>query len=118
MTELQSGDRTTGVQSVPMPNLNEEEIRALECLSNHYHSEGNCLYFRTIAEYAGIEPKRVRRIVRSLARKGYAEFVRGLFDDDGQAAGSGYCCTRAGYDRFQKIVEAEGAHQPNSVPTT
>ena len=43
-----------------------------------------------------LEKTQVRRSVRSLARKGLAEFVRGLFDDDGMVAGSGYCCTRAG----------------------
>jgi len=28
--------------------------------------------------------------------KGLAEYVRGLFDDDGMAAGSGCCATKAG----------------------
>lgn len=42
------------------------------------------------------ETREVRRIVRQLARKGLAEFYRGLFDDDGRLCGSGYCITKAG----------------------
>ena len=40
--------------------------------------------------------KEVRRSCRSLKKKGLAEFYRGLFDEDGKAAGSGYCATRKG----------------------
>jgi hypothetical protein len=84
--------------------MTENELRALEVLSDHYGAEGPCLYFRTIAEIGGIDPKKVRRAVRSLARKGYAEYVRGLFDDEGKTAGSGYCCTRAGVDAFAAVT--------------
>lgn len=86
--------------------LSDRELDALEVLADHYDAEGNCLYFKTIAESANIPLNRVRRTVRSLARKGFAEYVRGLFDSDGMVAGSGYCCTRAGYDLMQSSILA------------
>ena len=36
------------------------------------------------------------RYVRALARKGFAEYFRGLCREDGDFAGAGYCITRAG----------------------
>lgn len=39
---------------------------------------------------------KVRIYVRSLARKGLAEYVRGLFTEDGEVAGSGYSATYEG----------------------
>lgn len=81
--------------------LSEREKQALRVLAGAYHSEANCLYLSTIARLSEVEPKLIRRVVRSLARKGMAELVRGLFDDDGRIAGSGYCCTRAGREAMQ-----------------
>lgn len=89
-----------------MIKLSERETRALQVLSDHYHSDCNCLYLRTIAEHSGVEPKLIRRVVRSLARKGMAELVRGLFDDDGRIVGSGYCCTRSGYENRRGKTDA------------
>jgi monoamine oxidase len=40
--------------------------------------------------------KRIRRACRSLARKGLAEFHRGLWRESGEPGGSGYGATRAG----------------------
>lgn len=81
-----------------MIKLSERETRALQVLSDVYHSDCNCLYLKTIARLSGVERKIIRRVVRSLARKGMVELVRGLFDDDGRIAGSAYCCTQAGYE--------------------
>ncbi|WGG61901.1 hypothetical protein [Brucella intermedia] len=56
-----------------------------------------CANFKRIAQVANLEDiPEVRRIVRALARKGFAEFWRGLVTDDGDFAGAGYCITPAG----------------------
>ncbi len=56
-----------------------------------------CSNFKRIAQVANMEDiSEVRRIVRALARKGFAEFWRGLITDDGDFAGAGYCITPAG----------------------
>lgn len=80
--------------------LNTKEWRVLKILSEHYEDYANCLFFRGIAKQAHMNKKDVRRACRSLARKGLAAYERGLFDEDGKVAGSGYYCTKAGSDIF------------------
>lgn len=63
--------------------------------------EGYCMYFRSIASHTKLEERQVRLACRALKRKGLAEYVRGLFDDDGMVAGSGYAATDAG----RKLIE-------------
>lgn len=58
------------------------------------HEEGSCTYTRVVEKQTGIE--KARRYIRSLVRKGLLEYHRGLFDDDGMVAGSGYCISTAG----------------------
>lgn len=56
-----------------------------------------CVPFKYIASTLGrSDVPEVRRVTRQLARKGLAEYYRGLFTDDGDMAGSGYCITEAG----------------------
>ena len=77
--------------------LNENEMTVLRCLVDSYsEDEPRFMYFRGIAADTKLDVKVVRRAARSLARKGLAEFARGLFDEDGMVAGSGYGATRAG----------------------
>lgn len=73
-------------------------MKALKALAEAYTDceEFGYLSFKGIARRSGLDPKFVRRTVRSLARKGFAEYGRGLWNDDGEMAGSGYCCTKAG----------------------
>lgn len=80
--------------------MSPNEMKALQVLAEVYDSYGDgfgYLGFKGIAARSGLDPKLVRRTVRSLARKGFAEYGRGLWNDDGEMAGSGYCCTKAGY---------------------
>ena len=79
--------------------LTQREIPVLFMLNEYTRPGGEmCVPFYVISG----EPKdhartgEVRRIVRQLARKGLAEFYRGLFNDDGMLCGSGYCITNIG----------------------
>ncbi len=76
--------------------LSDRERRCLmawEALGPDY-----CLNFKGVAARSDIEPHNIRRVVRSLARKGLLCFQRGLFDEcDGTLAGSGYGLTENGY---------------------
>ncbi len=64
-----------------------------------------CMGFSPIAAESGINDVRtVRRIVRHLARKGYAEYHRGLCTEDGDFAGAGYCITRAGIEALDSLA--------------
>ena len=81
-------------------------------LAEHFDSESNCLYNRYIAKEAELTEVQSRRAVRSLARKGYAKLERGLMDEDGMVAGSGYRATfegallvRACVDCFENVAD-------------
>ena len=85
-----------------MLKLNDNEKAALLVLNQ---SDEKAFYFRHISMEAGFnDVKLTRRVVRSLARKGLAQYVQGLFDEDGMVAGSGYMITREG-ERACKACE-------------
>jgi hypothetical protein len=78
--------------------MSPDEMKALTALAQAYSDYEDFCYlsFKGVATRSGLDPKIIRRTVRSLARKGFAEYGRGLWNDDGRMAGSGYCCTKAG----------------------
>jgi DNA-binding MarR family transcriptional regulator len=78
--------------------MSPNEIKALGALAEaHSDYEDFCfLSFKGIANRSGLEPRLVRRTVRSLARKGFAKYASGLYNDNGEMAGAGYCCTKEG----------------------
>lgn len=55
-----------------------------------------CFPFLPIQKEFGMERNEVRRICRYLAKHNLLEFTRGLFNEDGEVAGSGYCITPKG----------------------
>jgi len=58
--------------------------------------EWNYVNFKTLSEDTKMDRSEVRRIVRHLTRKGLAEFAKGLWTEDGDPYGSGYCITAKG----------------------
>jgi hypothetical protein len=79
--------------------LTQREHPVLTALEEYTRPNGEfCVPFYTLSGEPKDAPatREVRRIVRQLARKGLAEFYRGLFDDEGRLCGSGYCITDAG----------------------
>lgn len=85
--------------------------REMECLKRMVEftdgEEGACIRMKGLAEAEALTYSQVRRAVRALARKGYAEFHRGLMDDEGKVAGSGYAVTEKGFELVRKIEEEE-----------
>lgn len=79
-----------------VPKLSERELAVLKVLNSRYGTDTDCLCFRFIANETGLDRRLVRRACRSLARKGLANYERGLFNEDGEVAGSGYRCTFEG----------------------
>lgn len=77
-------DKTVG-------KLEEKVLRVLV-----EHDEMHCQSFAVIAGESGVPRNKLRRAVRGLARKGFAEFHRALWTEDGDPAGSGYCGTTKG----------------------
>lgn len=85
--------------------ISERERKCLGILAEYYDDELNCLYMRTIAANTKLTIVQTRRSVRSLARKGFVELIRGLIDEEtGMLAGSGWCATEKG----KKLIETRG----------
>lgn len=87
--------------------LSKREQAVLLAMADHL-PEDYAAPFKYIASYVentggGCEPGNIRRVVRSLARKGYTEFVRGLMDEDGYLKGSGYAVTRKGVEWYRGL---------------
>lgn len=64
--------------------------------------------FDALAAYSDLDRAHVRRIVRHLARKGLAQFGKGLWTEEGEPAGSGYCITDAGRAVLSDLSSAKG----------
>jgi hypothetical protein len=64
------------------------------------------LSFKAVSEDSGVEIHRIRRAVRSIARKGLLQFSKGLWTDEGQLYGSGYGLTEAGREHLNRLFQA------------
>lgn len=87
-----------------LPKISDRESKALAALVEYYEEQYAC--FSTIASDSGIDQDRIRRTVRSLARKGLAEYAKGLWTEDGEPAGSGYRATKLGRELASSIAPA------------
>ena len=78
--------------------MKPEHKAVLTALDDETRIRGEyCVGFKFLAYSAGMDDiAKVRRITRHLKRKGFAEFHKGLFTEDGYPAGSGYCITPEG----------------------
>lgn len=81
-----------------------EEQRCLKALYKSTVPDGEmCVHFLTIQKATGFDRARVRRHVRRLARKGFAEYYKGLWGYDDRPAGAGYCISKAGQDELKRL---------------
>ena len=81
-------------------HMSPNEKKALIALAEAYSEFAGYCGFAYIAANSGLPREKVRRTVRSLARKG-------LWTEDGEPAGSGYKCSDAGLDFYwNEIVPA------------
>lgn len=65
---------------------------ALKVLKAYYEGADEDYVYRYnwIEDRAGLTRKEAEKAVRELRTAGYLEYVKGLFDEDGQVAGSGH----------------------------
>lgn len=80
------------------------ELRILSYLSEKSADFGYC-GFRSISLQTQIKQRQVRVDVRRMARKGLTEYGKGLWTEDGEPAGSGYCITDLGRAALAQSVE-------------
>lgn len=88
-------------------SISEREMKALNALAGVFGADGDYLNFEGVARRSGLDPKHVRRTVRALARKGLAEYGKGLWNDDGEPAGAGYRCTVAGFEAAEQPIQED-----------
>jgi len=74
--------------------MTENDRKVLKALEET--SEEWVLPFDPIAHETKLERRVVRLSCRRLARKGLAEYLRGLWSDEGLPAGAGYRITKEG----------------------
>jgi len=85
--------------------MTPNEIKVLALLASGSEDFG-VMSFAGIAEFIKLNRKEIRRTCRALKRKGFAEFYRGCWTEDGVPAGSGYGATTTGRDHADgKLVE-------------
>lgn len=60
--------------------------------------------FNEAAKLSGTPRHLVRRVVRSLARKGMLQYARALYWEDEPKMGAGYTLTEAGANRIREMV--------------
>lgn len=86
-------------------NLNPTEKKVLTYLAGSYCEDFGYSGFQGICKRTKLPRNKVRLACRSLKRKGLAAFSSGLWNDDGQPAGSGYSASREGV----AFIEAQRA---------
>lgn len=93
----------------PAVRLSDAQKREQKILFVLDECDGDFSYmaFDGLSRETGIERRVVRLVVRRMARKGWTQYGRGLWTDDGEMAGSGYCITDAGRAALTQGRETE-----------
>ncbi len=90
--------------NAPSRGLTALERRTLSAWENC--SVGYGFGFKTASEQSGTPAYLIRRVVRSLARKGMLEYSRALFWEDEPKMGAGYTLTDLGQEAISDACEA------------
>lgn len=89
-------------------------FRAWEGCSEDY----GYLSFASVSRRSSVEPYKIRRAVRAIARKGLLQFGKGLWDDEGSPRGSGYGLTKTGRAYLDTITNPDSAPTPPEAETS
>jgi hypothetical protein len=88
------------MSDIPQP-ISPMQIKCLAALASMTRPHGEmCVGFNPVTNATGMVRSDVRRSIRALARKGMAEFHKGLTTEDGDMAGAGYCVTPFGREQY------------------
>lgn len=103
-------DMKSAAAPAQSPVLGDIELEILEAMPD----DGVCFSFEALE--AQIDDPRFSRPmveagVRLLAARGFAQFRRGLFNEDGETYGSGYCATEAGRQFYWNTLRASATQE-------
>lgn len=76
--------------------MTPNDTKVLDALAERWSEYFGYIGFAALQSDTGLSRREVRLSCRRLTRKGFAEFARGLWSEDGMPAGSGYAATEAG----------------------
>jgi hypothetical protein len=94
---------------MPEPlRISQRERTLLTAMQKHTHDLGWGWSFQGLSHISDLPLGQIRRTVRSLARKGLAQFQRVMWAENGQPVGAGYALTPEGR-QFGKEWEASDA---------
>lgn len=82
---------------------------AENCSSEYDDFGGFTAYsFKGLARMSSLDPKLIRRTVRSLARKQLTGYAKGLMNEDGDLCGAGYGITAEGRKLAEELMKKSG----------
>ncbi len=85
-------------------DANKELLDILGVLFEAYQREV-CYPYQVICDDTKLDLVEVKRLIKLLKMLGYVDYVRGLMDDDGMVAGSGFCINREKADEVELALE-------------
>lgn len=94
--------------------LSPNELSLLLAMNEHCSTEYEdfggftCYTFKGLARMSSLDPKLIRRTVRSLARKGLTGYEKGLMNENGEVCGAGYGITKLGRETADEILSRNG----------
>lgn len=93
--------------------MRDMQRKCLDALASVTRSGGEwCASFQRIQDATELSRTHVKRSIRALARKGLAEFHKGLCNEDGEFTGAGYCISAAG--RGMAGAPDDAAEEPSA----
>lgn len=96
-------------------SMSDMQRKCLDALASVTRSGGEwCASFQRIQDATELSRTHVKRSIRALARKGLAEFHKGLCNEDGEFTGAGYCISAAGRGMAYNGAPDDAAEEPSA----
>ena len=90
--------------------MNKNQLKILLYFIEETDPE-NCYYYSSIQEHTGIELGQLKKEMAELRKIGLVECIHGLFNEDGETAGSGHQIIYGKRDEVRKILEENNAFE-------
>lgn len=83
--------------------MSDEQLKILGAFAEV--GEDYCIGYRTLEPRTGMTREQLKPLVAELRKLGYAYYAKGLMNEDGEVAGSGFGITREGLDFYYNAQE-------------
>lgn len=96
--------------------LDRHVLQYMDDMAPRDYRNGYAFHLRCFEQLPWITKDMARAICRSLTDRGFATYVRGLMDDDGEFAGAGYGITPAGETYLDELCKDDNREANHDVP--